>query len=119
MNMAAGISMLDSTFAAMGVQISYRRGETTLASGFLAKLGSTLFRADDHRGVTIRTEQRDFIFRMADLPAGFEPEPTDEIIHDGHRYMVSAPNGEPCWRWHTRLNHSQIRVHAHHAGIES
>lgn len=112
----AGNTMLDASFAMVGVPISYTRDSSTLASGILAKLGSTLFRADNSNGVTIRTESRDFILRASQLPAEFEPVTGDEIIHDGFRYMVSAPNGEPCWRWHTRQNHSQIRVHTQYVG---
>lgn len=115
----AGNNMLDAAFEMVGVPISYRRDTSMLATAIPAKLGSTLFRADDQSGVTIRTEQRDFILRMSQLPTAFEPVTGDEIIHDGHKYMVSAPNGEPCWRWHTRLNHSQIRIHTNHAGLDS
>lgn len=116
MNTIAGTRMLDSAFASMGVPVTYMRGEDALATAIPAKIGSTLFRADSNSGVTIRTESRDFILRMADLPPDFEPETTDEIIHDGHKYMVAAPNREPCWRWHSRRDHSQIRIHTVYVG---
>lgn len=102
--------MTAAAFGFAAVTVSYYQGETAVAENVPAKLGSTLFRAEDRFGVTVRTEQRDFIFRTADL--NVTPEVGDEILFDGKTYSVSAPNGEPCWRWHTRLTHSQIRIHA-------
>lgn len=119
MTMLGGMALSAAMFDAFSVAVEYRRGGAAIASGIKAKLGSTLFRADDNRGMTIRTEQRDFIVKASDFAAGFEPETGDEIAYDGHRYLVTAPNGEPCWRWHSRLNHSQIRVHAKHVGTDN
>lgn len=116
MGIARGMMLSDAMFEVFAVSVSYRRGEDMLASGILSKLGSTLFRADNNRGVTIRTEQRDFIVRTSDFVDNFEPQPGDEIIFDGKLYMVSAPNDEVCWRWHSRLDHSQLRIHAKYAG---
>lgn len=109
-----GEAMTAAAFGFAAVTVSYYQGDTAVAENVPAKLGSTLFRAEDRFGVTVRTEQRDFIFRTADL--NVTPEVGDEIRFDGKRYSVSAPNGEPCWRWHTRQTHTQIRIHAKYSG---
>ncbi len=96
--------------------ISYRRGGQELFTDIKAKVGQTPFRADTASGVTIRIEQRDFIVRASDVAAMDEPKKADEIIWQGKRYMVFAPNSEPCWRWHTRQSHTQIRIHAKYVG---
>lgn len=112
-----GEAMLNQMFAAASKPVSYLRDGDTLASDIPAKLGRTLFRTDDLSGsVTLRFEQRDFIVRSSDLPNLDEPKKGDEIVFDGKTYQVSAPDGEPCWRWHTRQSHSQIRIHAKYTG---
>ena len=108
--------MLREAFSYASVRVDYRRNGSVLASAVPAKLGRTLFRYDTPAGMTIRTEQRDFILRFSDL--NVEPETGDEIVFDGAMYVVSAPNGEPCWRWHTRTTHSEIRIHTKCAGKE-
>ena len=105
-----GEKMLADAFHFASVQINYARGGNVIAAGIRAKLGKTLFKAEDNYGVTIRMEQRDFIVRGEDL--GVTPEVGDEIQYDRRRYLVTAPNNEPCWRWHTRQSHSQLRIHA-------
>ena len=110
-----GEAMQAAAFGYAAVLITYRRAGTVLAADIPAKLGKTLFRAENQFGVTVRTEQRDFIIRAADLTAA-PPEVGDEIQFDGKTYSVSAPNGEPCWKWHSRLTHSQIRIHAKYSG---
>ena len=110
-------SVLDDMFDVTAVPVSYSRDGVTLYTNIPAKLGSMLFRTDDAaRGITIRTEQRDFIIRAADVSGLDEPKKGDEIIWDGKAYMVAAPNGEPCWKWHTRHSHTQIRIHAKYIG---
>ena len=105
-----GARMLDSAFGFAAVRISYARSGRSSHS-MPAKLGRTVFRYEDASGAVIRTEQRDFI-----VPATFfcnrPPEVGDSIWFDGKYYIVSAPNDEPCWRWHSRQNHSEIRIHA-------
>lgn len=109
-----GEAMQAAAFGYAAVAIDYYRGETAVASGIPAKLGRTLFRAENQFGVTIRTEQRDFLIRVSDLD--ITPEVGDEIHFDGKTYSVSAPNGEPCWKWHTRTSHSTMRIHAKYNG---
>lgn len=109
-----GETMLQGAFAYASSRVDYYRDGSVLASAIPAKLGRTIFRYDTPAGVTIRTEQRDFIFRSSDL--NIEPETGDEIVFDGDVYVVSAPNAEPCWRWHTRQTNAEIRVHAKNAG---
>jgi len=109
-------SILDDLFELNGSPIAYRRDGVTMAENVLAKIGSTLFRTEDRNGITIRVEQRDFLIRVADVNGLDEPQKGDEIIWDNKTYMVSAPNGEPCWRWHTRQTHTQMRIHAKYIG---
>lgn len=109
-----GEKMMREAFGYASRTVDYCRDGAVLASAVPAKLGRTLFRYDTPAGVTIRTEQRDFILRFSDLDV--EPKTGDEIVLAGEVYVVSAPNGEPCWRWHTRTTHSEIRIHAKCAG---
>jgi len=112
-----GEKLFEGTFGITAVPVSYVRNGTVLAKNVPAKLGKTLFRTDDLAGgVTIRLEQRDFIVRTSDVAAIGEPKKGDEIVYDGHTYMVSAPDGEPCWKWHTRHSHTQLRIHTKEAG---
>lgn len=104
-------------FELAGRPVSYFRSGECLAENVKAKLGRTLFRTDDLSGGTgIRYELRDFVLRASDLAAAGVPERGDEIVFEGRRYVVAAPEGEPCWKWHTRQSHKQIRVHAKYAG---
>jgi hypothetical protein len=110
----SGEAMMREAFSYASCIVDYCRDGAAAISGIPAKLGRTLFRYETPAGMTIRTEQRDFILRYSDL--NFEPRTGDEIVLDGKTYVVSAPNGEPCWRWHTRLTHSEIRIHTKFAG---
>lgn len=92
------------------VPVEYRRG-TDDPLQLSACVGSTLFRADDEYGVTIRTRSVDFIV----TDPGFIPERGDEIHFNGQRYEVLAPNGEPVWRFSDNLGKS-IRIHTKHTG---
>lgn len=105
-----GEAMQAAAFDYAAVSIDYFRNGIALASKIPAKLGRTLFRAENTFGVTVRTEQRDFIVRTSDLAA--TPEVGDEIRFDGQKYSVSAPNDEPCWKWHSRNSHTEKRIHA-------
>lgn len=106
--------MQAAAFEYAAVSIDYFRNGAALASNIPAKLGKTLFRAENNFGVTVRTEQRDFILRHSDLAES--PEVGDEIRYDGKRYSVSAPNDEPCWKWHSRASHTEKRIHAKYLG---
>lgn len=109
-----GKTMMSDAFNYASHIVSYFRDGTALATGIPAKLGRTLFRYETPSGMTIRTEQRDFILRYCDLQQ--EPKTGDEVVMDGDLYVVSAPNSEPCWRWHSRSGDSEIRIHAKYAG---
>jgi len=109
-------SISDEMFDVTGSPITYQRDGVTIAADIPAKIGSTLFRTDDRNGITLRVEQRDFIIRVSDAGSLDEPKKGDEIIWAGKVYMVSAPNNEPCWRWHTRQTHTQMRIHAKYIG---
>lgn len=106
--------MLDQAFLYASRPVTYLRNGTVVAENIPAKLGKTLFRAENNYGVTIRIERRDFIVRTSDVPV--TPEVGDEILFDGRRYTVTAPNEEPCWKYHTRQSHTQIRIHAEYNG---
>ena len=78
-------------------------------------LGRTLFRAENEYGVTIRTESRDFLIAGSELK--HDPERGDSILHNGFRYEVLAPNGEPVWRWAGTCRLTR-RIHAKEIGEE-
>lgn len=109
-----GEAMQAAAFQYAAVSIDYFRNGAALASGIPAKLGRTLFKSENNFGVAVRTEQRDFILRDSDLAA--TPEVGDEIRYDGKKYSVSAPNDEPCWKWHSRTSHAEKRIHAKFMG---
>ena len=112
-----GEAMIDRMFEASGTSVSYRRDGAVLVESAPAKVGRTLFRTDDvATGVVFRFEERDFIVRASDFAAIGEPRRGDEIVWDGRLYLVAAPDGEPCWKWHTRQSHTQMRIHAKYSG---
>lgn len=112
-----GEAMIDRMFETSGTSVSYRRDEKILVESAPAKIGRTLFRTDDvATGVVFRFEERDFIVRASDFSAIGEPRRGDEIVWDNKLYLVAAPDGEPCWKWHTRQSHAQMRIHAKYAG---
>ncbi|MBQ9501673.1 MAG: hypothetical protein IJU70_05910 [Lentisphaeria bacterium] len=111
-----GEAMMREAFSYASRTVDYCRAGSVLARGIPAKLGRTLFRYETPSGMTIRIEQRDFILRYSDL--GIEPETGDEVVFDGEIFVVSAPNNEPCWRWHTRTARAEIRIHAKSAGMQ-
>ncbi len=112
-----GEAMIDRMFEASGTSVSYRRDGEVMVESAPAKVGRTLFRTDDvATGVVFRFEERDFIVRASDFAAIGEPRRGDEIVWDGRLYLVAAPDGEPCWKWHTRQSHTQMRIHAKYSG---
>lgn len=109
--------MLDQLFEQSSVPVSYLRDGSVIASDIPAKIGRTLFRTDDiASGFTMRFEMRDFIVRNSDIANLGEPKKGDEIEWDNKIYLVSAPDGEPCWSWHTRQTHTQMRIHTKYTG---
>lgn len=112
-----GEAMIDRMFETSGTSVSYRRDGEVMVESAPAKVGRTLFRTDDvATGVVFRFEERDFIVRASDFAAIGEPRRGDEIVWDGRLYLVAAPDGEPCWKWHTRQSHTQMRIHAKYSG---
>lgn len=111
-----GEAMQERMFLVAAVSVSYCRDGIVLAGNIPAKLGKTLFRTDTSYGMTIRQDRRDFIVREVDIRTIGEPKKGDEIVYDGRTYMVAAPNDEPCWKWHTRTTHTQLRIHTQYAG---
>lgn len=75
--------------------------------------GRTLFRAEDDYGVTVRVQSRDFIISAEELT--FIPAKGDEIICDGIRFEVLAPNNEPVWRW-SGTDEIALRIHTKEIG---
>lgn len=92
--------------------VEYRRfgGEVHSVS---ATSGKTLFRSEDVTGIVTRTYSFDFLILASDL--GFEPEKGDEIIYNGGKYEVLAPNNEPVWRWSGNAQNS-YRIHTKFTG---
>lgn len=112
-----GETALNAMFECFAEPICYRRNGNVLAVAIPAKIGKTLFRTDDiATGVSMRFEERDFIVQCTEFPANFTPAKGDEIVYDSRLYMVSAPDGEPCWRWHTRHSHITLRIHTKYIG---
>ncbi|MBP5232815.1 MAG: hypothetical protein J6333_05355 [Planctomycetes bacterium] len=120
-----GEALLGISFGFASQPVNYWRGEQLIARGIPAKLSQPAIKTEDTRQVNVQEHQADFIVRVADLPEGFVPEVADMIDWDGKRYQVSRPakvpfsgvpaNG-PCWTWHTRQSHTQLRVHAKYLG---
>ena len=100
------------TRANLSVPVEYisRDGER---KSMAAVLGRTLFRAENGYGVTVRTESRDFLVSVADLPE--TPERGEKIVYDGRVYEILAPDGEPCWRWSGNF-HDTRRIHTKETG---
>ena len=114
----AGEKLIEQMFEIATKPCNYLRGGEVIARDIPAKLGRTLAKVDDlATGISIRFEMRDFILRVEDLPDIGEPQKGDEIVFEHGIYIVTAPDGEPCWRWHTRQSHTQIRIHAKYAGV--
>ena len=93
--------------------IYHHFGENALSVEVKAVRGRTLFRAEDEYGITIRVHSADFIISAKDI--SFEPEKGDEIICDGHRFEVLAPNNEPVWRW-SGSDETALRIHTKDVG---
>lgn len=93
-NAAQWLNEKREEFLSVPVAYLFRDGKTL---DLTATIGRTLFRAENEYGVTIRTESRDFLISVEQLPD--TPQRGDRIIYAGHCYEVLAPNGEPEWRW--------------------
>ncbi len=98
--------------AAFGEEAEYRRRDGTTVR-VTAVPGRTSFVQRGEYGAYARIELRDFVIRREALPA--DPEAGDEIAFGGRVYEVSAPSGEPAWRW-SDAQCAAIRVHAKHIG---
>lgn len=105
-------NLLDDLFLVVGEMVEYRRNGKSVAKDIPAKISSQIFRSEDRYGMTLRTEAKEFIFRYSDIEQISEPKNNDEIIFAGSRYLVGAPNGEPCWKWHTRHSNKHIKIYA-------
>lgn len=80
--------------------LDYLRDGMVVASGVPCKTGATLFRTEDlTNSVSTRIYRQDFLVETASLDSIEQPEPGDEIEWRGRKFMVCAPDGEPCWRW--------------------
>lgn len=105
-------------FDRFATPVRYRRESVTsdgvVSFSLNAKIGNTLFRAENQSGITTRTEGRDFIVKAENFT--FEPAAGDIIEFNGRDYMVGAPNSEDCWRWHDRYHHREMRIHTWYNG---
>ena len=89
-----------------------------------ATIGRTRFATEDSAGVLHTTESRDFLFAAVDLVLGGEtttPRAGDRIREaigeQVHTFLVTAPAGEPVYRYSDR-GRTRIRVHAKHVATE-
>ena len=80
-----------------------------------AVLGATLFEAPDDYGIVTRTETRDFLVAVEEMPD--EPQKGDAFLWNATRYEVLSAKGEPCWRW-SDAYHLIRRIHTKEIGHE-
>lgn len=107
---SAGEKLAEMAFNYASKPITYKRNNVAIATDIPAKIGKTLFLTEDiSTGFSVRYEQRDFIVCTSALNT--TPKNGDIIVFDGKQYMVSAPTGEPAWRWHSKQSHLQLRIH--------
>lgn len=78
-----------------------------------ATRGRTIFRVETDYGISTRIHSIDFLISSSLLPE--MPVKGDEIICDGMRFEVLAPNNEPVWRWSGSDNQT-IRIHTKKIG---
>lgn len=80
--------------------LDYLRDGLAVGRDVPCKAGQSLYRVDDlSERMTTRLYRQDFMVEASAIPAIDQPEPGDEILWRGRRFLVSAPEGEPCWRW--------------------
>lgn len=92
--------------------IDYLRDGMVVATAVPCKIGATLFRTEDlTNSVSTRIYRQDFLVEAVSLASIQRPEPGDEIEWRGRRFMVSSPDGEPCWRWRG-ASMTAWRIHA-------
>lgn len=112
---SAGEKLAEMAFSYASKPITYKRNGIVVTTNIPAKIGKTQFRSDDiSSGMSIRWEQCDFIICASAL--NIKPQNGDEIEFQDKVYLVSAPDGESCWKWHSRQSHTQIRIHAKFMG---
>ena len=109
--MRSGLAWLNrqrDAFCAETVEYIHYEGEIPFAVRLNATRGRTIFRAEDGYGIVTRVQSVDFIVSASDLV--MMPEKGDEIVFDGLRYEVLAPNNEPVWRY-SGNGEEMVRIH--------
>ena len=118
--LATGMSWLSARRqASLVTNYTYTRGSTSttipmqIATAAVEQIGGG-------DGITITTEDPDFIFLAASLVLDgttiTKPEEGDFIIAaSGAKYRVSSIPGESAWRW-TTAHRNDIRVHTKEIG---
>ena len=92
--------------------LDYLRDGVVVAPSVPCKAGATIFRTEDlASSLSLRVFRQDFLVEAASIPCIERPEPGDEIVWRGRRFLVSAPDGEPCWRWRG-ASMTSWRIHA-------
>jgi len=110
--------MATTTRAAVGVAITYYRGESTLP--LTASVGKTDFEVDDGNGVFVSDQARDYLVDPAALvltvdgvTSTFEPRRGDRISEiiagKATLYEVQSPGKEPVVSWDPQKQ--QMRIH--------
>lgn len=118
-----GASFLDSQrHAHMARAVVYQRGAAQVELN--ATIGRTEFEQGDEAGLIHRIESRDFILRTADLDLGegpTAPKAGDRVRESVGSsvlvYEVSAPGGQPPWRYSDPYRKA-LRVHTKHIATE-
>lgn len=91
-------------------EMDYLRDGLVVSAGVPCKVGQTTFDFQDYESTSMRVFRMDFLVEADSVNVNC-PEPGDVIEYRGRRFAVTAPNGEPCWRWRGPAM-SAWRIHA-------
>ena len=98
--------------AHLSKEVTYRRGAQQ-SDDVSASIGRTEYESADVQGVIRRSESRDFIILVDDLPYGL-PKRQDRIVETigstVFTYEILANKNEPGWRY-TDLGKHSVRIH--------
>jgi hypothetical protein len=110
-----GMTWLASSLASGASQsVTYRRGSATgSVSAVVGRLDIGL--SSPYGGVSLQSDDLDFIVRVADLSAFTEPRVADRIDYNGRRYTVAKPDDQTP---HFRRDEDGLtfRIHTKYSG---
>ena len=95
-----------------------RRGsdETALVD---MRIGKTMADVEGGGGITVRTNNSDFLITAADYQingVAVEPDRGDEIDYGGKTYRAMPIAGGEVWRYAENVNRTVLRIHAKEVG---